>query len=209
MARTSHNLDKKLLKAGRKLLIKKGAAHLSIRELTQTANVNLGMFSYHFKSKDNFIEQVLDDIYQDFFADLLTQESEDVPPLEQLERYLLIITRFAVKNRELIVALLQDILDGQEVVQKFCRRAMRRHFLLLAKTIRAGQKCQEIIDAPLLLLLTHIVGGAGLANVAPVILKRTKINRVFDLALSLATKEISSEEAIHTRVKITINGIKR
>lgn len=68
MTRKSTNADKKLLENGYKLLIKNGASKLSIRDVCNKANVNLGMFHYYFGSKNKFIEEILNHIYDDFFS---------------------------------------------------------------------------------------------------------------------------------------------
>ena len=55
MARKSNNLDKKMIEAGIKLLKRHGAANLSVRDVANEAGANLGMFAYHFGTKEKFI----------------------------------------------------------------------------------------------------------------------------------------------------------
>ena len=153
MSRKSTHTDKKLLQMGRKLIIKKGASQLSIREICDAADVNLGMFNYHFGSKEKFIEKILGDIYEEFLSHFELTESKS--ELDTLELQLNLLARFARDNRHLILVLLNDILNGEKAVQKFARMKMRRHFSIQAKTIKKGQNSGLLIDAPLPLILTQ------------------------------------------------------
>ncbi len=207
MSRNSQQLDKKMLQVGKRMLIQHGASGLSIRELTKEAQVNLGMFSYHFKNKDTFISQLLDDIYLDLSKELDLTTIKELDPLAQLEEYLTTINNFAQKHRTLIISLLKDILDEQLVVQQFLRRVLKRHFILLAKTVRQAQKEKLIIDAPLLLILTQLISGVGLANLIPVILGHAGINKLLNIGLQLATRELDSEKNGQLRINLLIKSI--
>lgn len=207
MSRKSTNTDKKLLHEGRKLLIKKGASKLSIREVSDAAKVNLGMFNYHFGNKDTFIESILSDIYEDFLSKLQIKEKEY--DLLALENQLLIMAKFARDNRHLILVLLSDILNGEKAVQKFARLKMRKHFLIIGKTIKGCQKKSLLIDAPLPLILTQIAGSIGLSNLIPEVLKHIGINKIFNLGINSVSKKIMTDEAVEMRVKMVIKGLKR
>ena len=67
MSRPSHNADQRLIEAAQKMLIKTGLNRMNIRQVAAEAGVNLGMFHYHFKTKDLFIRAVLQDVYEKFF----------------------------------------------------------------------------------------------------------------------------------------------
>ena len=207
MSRKSTHTDKKLFDQGRKLLIKKGASKLSVREVCDKAGVNLGMFNYHFGSKDKFIEKILLDIYESFLADFELVESDT--KLDTLELQLTLMARFARDNRHLILVLLNDVLNGEKAVQKFAKSKMRKHFMILAKTLKSCQKSGEIINAPIPLLLTQIAGSIGLSNLIPEVLSHLGINKVFDLGLKAVTNKLITDEAIEQRVKIVIQGIKK
>ena len=70
MPRPSRNLDRVLLAAGRELLARRGCAALSVREVAHAAGVNLGMFHYHFKTREVFLKTLLQQTYEDMFARL-------------------------------------------------------------------------------------------------------------------------------------------
>ncbi len=208
MSRKTSHTDLKLLDAGRKLLIKKGASSLSIRELTTAADVNLGMFSYYFKTKDIFVKQLLENIYDEFISALQLEDDSTQPdPIILLRHQLMTIATFARDNRVLILSLLNDVLDEQAVVQQFARTSMKKHFLILAKTLKQCQQNKTVIKAPIPLLITHIVGGLGLSNLVPELLKRTGASTVFKVGLAAVTKKISSDKALQLRVEMVLNGL--
>ena len=86
MARPSRNLDRALLAAGRELLPARGCAGLSVREVAEAAGVNLGMFHYHFKTREAFLRALLQSLYEEMFSQLSFQGSADWGPLENLRR---------------------------------------------------------------------------------------------------------------------------
>ncbi|MBT4763171.1 MAG: TetR/AcrR family transcriptional regulator [Bdellovibrionaceae bacterium] len=205
MTRQASGTDRKLIFEGRKLLVKKGASSLSIRELVDKASVNLGLFNYYFKTKDNFVEIVLEEIYHDFITDLGQTESGE--GLEKLRVQLLVTTTFARDNRTLILSLFGDVLNEEKVVQKFVRTKMRKHLVILGKTIKQCQKDGLIIDAPLPLLITQIAGSIGLSNLIPEFLKRLGMSKAFNIGLGALSKNLATDKALNQRVDITLKGL--
>ena len=64
MPRPSQRIDDALLASGRELYPRLGSSGLSLRALTEHAGANLGMFHYHFKTKDNFLRTLLQQLYE-------------------------------------------------------------------------------------------------------------------------------------------------
>ncbi len=207
MARKSTHTDKKLLAEGRKLLIKSGASKLSIRAIADAAQVNLGMFNYHFGSKENFIQTILGEIYEDFLLGFELGESKNDNELDTLRLQLLLITKFTRDNRHLILVLLNDVLSGEKTVQKFARVNMKKHFSLLATTLTACQKKGLIMKAPLPLLLTQIAASIGIVNLIPEVIKCLGISKVFGLGVSTVGKQLMTDAALEKRVEITLKGL--
>ena len=75
MPRPSRNLDHALLAAGRELFPERGCAALSVREVADAAGVNLGMFHYHFKSRDVFLRSLMQQAYEEMFTRLTAELS--------------------------------------------------------------------------------------------------------------------------------------
>ena len=68
MTRPSTNIDKKLLQAGKDLIPKTGFSGLKVRDVAKKAGANLGMFNYHFGTKDKYIEILIKEVYSEFFV---------------------------------------------------------------------------------------------------------------------------------------------
>ncbi|MDR2191382.1 MAG: TetR/AcrR family transcriptional regulator, partial [Endomicrobium sp.] len=88
MSRPSKNIDVKLIELGKKRMIQSGISSLSIRSICVDAGINLGMFYYYFKTKENFIkvlfESFNDDLYNYWEIESLGISSS----LERLKRAL-------------------------------------------------------------------------------------------------------------------------
>lgn len=207
MARKSNHTDVKLLSHGNKLLVVKGASRLSIREVCSAAGVNLGMFNYHFGSKDIFIERILSDVYHKFLKDFELVEANS--PMMTLELQLMLIARFARDNRSLILVLINDVLNGEKTVKRFVKANMKKHFIVLAKTIKTCQLSGEIVDLPLPIVMTQIVGSIGLTNLIPGVLRQVGVKNIFERSLSETTKDLVSDETLKQRVKIILQGLKK
>jgi AcrR family transcriptional regulator len=93
----------RLLQAGLELLDENGFEGLKIRQVTEKAGVNLGMFHYHFKTKDEFTRQVLKHLYEKFFQDFSLESVGEDDPLARLRRALLALGRFFRENRTLLL----------------------------------------------------------------------------------------------------------
>ena len=120
--RPSKNTDKQLLLAARELLLEKGSMDIGMREVAAKAGVNMGMFYYHFKDKDDFWGNLLQEFYEEFFADLEMDASSTDSVVENLRAAALYIGNFAVKHRVLMSALFLAGANGDEAVRKFFKK---------------------------------------------------------------------------------------
>src|SRR5688572_20265236 len=106
--RPSQNLDRALLAAGRELFPQRGCAGLSIREVAEAAGVNLGMFHYHFKTREAFLRAVLQQMYEEMFSRLTFAGGLGSGPEENLRSALRVLGRFVQANRPTITRLIAD-----------------------------------------------------------------------------------------------------
>ena len=70
MSRPSRRQDQLLIESAKALLPETGVSAMSLKEIASRCGVNLGMFSYHFGNKDQFIKQVLESVYDDLFLEV-------------------------------------------------------------------------------------------------------------------------------------------
>ncbi|WP_448046343.1 TetR family transcriptional regulator C-terminal domain-containing protein [Bradyrhizobium liaoningense] len=91
MAKRSFKED--ILEAGLRVMLRKGYAAASVRDVVAEAGVPQGSFTNHFRSKEAFSRDVLD-LYFQHVRDLvsLALDDESLKPRQRLQRYLHIIT---------------------------------------------------------------------------------------------------------------------
>ena len=148
MPRPSRNLDRALLAAGRALLPQRGCAGLSIREVADAAGVNLGMFHYHFKSREAFLKALLQSMYEEMFSQLTFQGSADWGPIDNLRAAMRFLGRFLRANRPILARVMADALCGDEIAIEFLRSNMPRHLGVMLALMAQAQKAGQIIPIP-------------------------------------------------------------
>ena len=154
MTRPSRNIDQVLIATARELLPETGCQGFSIRQLTERAGVNLGMFHYHFKKREKFLSQVLHDVYQEMFSTLTLQAQADRPPLENLRAALTVLGHFARDNRRLMRRLMADAMNDDPTAIDFFRRHFPLHLAVLAQLVVVGQQAGLLRKIPPLQAIT-------------------------------------------------------
>ncbi|MEO8627863.1 MAG: TetR/AcrR family transcriptional regulator [Betaproteobacteria bacterium] len=205
MVRPSQNIDKRLLAAGAELLPATGCKGLSVRQLVEHAGVNLGMFHYHFKSKDNFIRTVLEQTYEEMFSALVLQVSEVHSPLESLRGALRVLGRFGRKNRVLMVTLVSEAMAGEALPAAFLRANLPRHITIIAQLVARAQRDGSIVKAPVPAVLAFLMG-----SVAAPLLLGSAITRHGVLppeTAALIEKSVLSERALDQRIEFALRGL--
>ena len=166
MPRPSRNIDQLLIQAALELLPAAGTRALSIRQVCEHAKVNLGMFHYHFKTRDVFLRAVLQQMYDSMFATLELEVERQAYPLERLRAAVVTLASFARDHRHLLVRLVGDALAGEAVAIEFLQRNLPRHIGLVMKFIAAAQRDGTLRRIPPLQALAFLIGGTG----APILL---------------------------------------
>src|SRR5256886_11863716 len=98
MARRS--LRDQILRAGLPVLFRCGYQGSSVRDICAAAGAPQGSFTNHFRSKESFAIEVLDQ-YFDYLKGLVTESLGDdsVTPRQRLKRYLDVITEKLERDR--------------------------------------------------------------------------------------------------------------
>ena len=131
MARPGRNIEQALLKSGRKLYAQRGASGLAVRALTEHARVNLGMFHYHFKTKDNFLRTLLQQVYEEMFDGLSHAIDHEGPALARLRDALVVVGGLVREHRKVFARVWMDAISGEAVAVEFLRSNAPRHLGLL------------------------------------------------------------------------------
>lgn len=205
MNRPSQNIDARLIASGMALLPQTGCAGLSVRKLVEHAGVNLGMFHYHFKNKDNFLRMLLQHMYEDMFAALTLKAQASQRSAHNLDSALRVLVGFAGRHRHLLLMLLSEAMRGEALPAAFLRENLPRHIKVLAQLLRQGQAEGDIIDAPPMQLLPFMLGAIAGPVFAGGALERLPAAPP-ELA-ALAQQALLSDQAIALRIDLAMRAI--
>ena len=170
--RPSRNVDQLLIQAGHELLPQTGVRGLSIRQVTEKAGVNLGMFHYHFKTKDVFVRAILEQKYNDMFSSLETKSKSSKSAVENLRAAVGVIARWGRDNRVLFVRLLGDAFAGETVPREFMQANMPRHIEVVIELILQAQKDGALRKLPIPQAMAFLIGSVA----SPIVVGTAAIN---------------------------------
>jgi AcrR family transcriptional regulator len=205
MPRPSQNIDQLLLDAGLALLPTTGCRNFSVRQLAEHAGVNLGMFHYHFKTKENFVRVVLQRVYEEMFSELVVQANASPAAVTNLRNLLRTLARFARKHRLLMVRLVSEAMTGETLAADFLKANLPRHFKLIAELVIQAQREGSVVSAPLPQVMAFIVG----AIAAPLLMgSAMQQHGLLPPAVeSGITAHVLSEKAMDERIDMVLRGL--
>jgi len=203
MPRPSRNVDALLLAAGHDLYADAGAAGLSVRRITDKAGVNLGMFHYHFRTKEQFVRRLLQAMYDEMFANLELAAAAG-SPRDALGAALNVLGRFGRENGRLLRRLVADALADEPLALEFLRANMPRHIGVIVGLVVAGQRAGELRPMPPPQALAFLAGSVA----APVLIGGAIAERALvpGVTIDLAAL-IASDAAIAERVECALAGL--
>ena len=144
MPRPSRHLDRALLAAGRELLPVYGCSGLTIRQVADAAGVNIGMFHYHFRTRETFLRAAMQAVYEEMYSQLAMVTAKDFSATANLRAALHVLGRFLQENRALVARILADALGGESVARVFLRDNFPRHLRVIRSRVAAGQASGEL-----------------------------------------------------------------
>jgi len=208
MPRPSRNLDRALLDAGRELFPQRGCAGLSVREVAEAAGVNLGMFHYHFKTREAFLRALLDGVYEEMYTRLEAAAARPVAtddPVEHLREALRSLGRFARAHRTLLARLLADALSGDAIAIAFVRANFPRHIGVIHGLMGSAQAAGRMKPLPIPQAMALCAGSI----VAPIIFGGAAIDSgAFPAAQARALQGVLLDEAaIDQRIDAVLEAI--
>lgn len=205
MVRPSRNIDQLLIDTGRALLPETGARDFSIRQLTDRAGVNLGMFHYHFKTRENFLSILLQGLYEEMFAQLTFQAKAERPPLENLRAAVNVLGRFLRDNRLLLRRLMPDAIAGEPIARKFFHSSFPRHLAVMAQLVGEAQRSGVLRPLPLFQAMSFVGGAVAM----PIIMATAAQAEGFvpPMISGNLDEDVLSDRAISQRVDMALKGL--
>lgn len=203
MARPSQNVDQLLLDAGLELLPQTGCAGLSVRRLTEHAGVNLGMFHYHFRSKENFIRVVLERVYEEMFSALSLQVDAARSPAHNLREALTVLARFGRERRALLLRIAADAMTGEVAAADFLRTNLPRHVAVITGLVGQGQAKRLFVKAPPHEVVAFLFGAVG----APVLIGAAIQQHAGAAVAESIDLHVLSDAAVARRIEFALQGV--
>ena len=207
MPRPSGNTDQRLIEAARNLLNQSGLTQMNLRQVAKKAGVNLGMFHYHFKTKDQFTRAVLQDTYEKFFHEFSLETSGDGPALERLRSALLTLGRFVGTNRRMLLGILHDILNKNRVVLDFVKSNVPRHGLVIVGLVRQCQKEGSLRKMPLPSIMPVLMGACLFPLIMVALLEHLEIKSLRFIPLAIVKIAVASDKALVARVDLMLESL--
>ncbi|MDR0967049.1 MAG: TetR/AcrR family transcriptional regulator [Myxococcales bacterium] len=197
-----------LLEAGVDILREKGITGISVRQVCERAGVNLGMFSYHFHSKENFLRQLLTQAYEDFFQQIVGAAKDVENPLERLLSVLDSAIDYIDSNRALAHALFKDGVRGTPLVAEMVSNNFPRHLKVIFQLVRDSQKSGILRDD---IPATQILITLGSALVLPMFWSRELFECLDPKGQFLdiqARDDLNSSNVARARLGIILDGLR-
>ncbi len=202
MPRPPSNVDKLMIQAGLELISETGISGLTVRQVVKRAKVNLGLFHYHFKSKEAFARRVLQAGYEDFFSRLTAEAAQQETPLKQLEQSLLNYSLFMRDNRQVVVALLKDSLVGFAPSAEFLGEKTLTNNQVFIQLIKACQANGSLRPDPPERQAYFLVGATASLVLTGTMLDKSMASLLRDEAvLEHRKSEMYGDEAIKDRIR--------
>ena len=207
MPRPSRNQDRALIAAGRVLLPEVGCGGLTIRQVAEAAGVNIGMFHYHFKTREAFLRAVMQETYEEMFGRFTLESArpEDATPVEHLRSSFRVLGRFLRDNRKFIARVLADAYCGDPVARDFLRENLPRHVGRLAALMAEGQRDASLRQIPIAQALGFCAGALAMPILlGGAIVEAVRLPRATAHGLSAA---MLTDEAIDQRIDLALSAI--
>ncbi|MDR2771960.1 MAG: TetR/AcrR family transcriptional regulator [Elusimicrobiota bacterium] len=95
MTKLNQSIHEQLIELGKQALYKKDGGFVSIRDICIKGGINLGLFSYYFKNKNNFIQVVLKSILDDIEKEreVFLEKYSSLVSIERFKKVILALIR--------------------------------------------------------------------------------------------------------------------
>lgn len=206
MSRPSRNQDQLLIETAKRLYPEVGASGMSLKRIAEEAGVNLGMFSYYFGSKSNFMRKVLEALVEDAGTYATIPLPASAPSIERLRCFLITLGRNYRDHRRLALAMYRDFLNQDPDVTEHLLERIQQQMTGLIPLV---EECQRdgYVDStvPMQQILSFCMGTVK----TPIVIAASQERepRRSSKLLEEGTRKMLTDEAIAQRVELALRGI--
>jgi AcrR family transcriptional regulator len=210
MSRPSRNQDRLLIETAKRLYPEVGASGMSLKRIAEEAGVNLGMFSYYFGSKSNFIRQVLKELAEEAGTFAAIPLPASAPSIERLRCFLITMARTYRDHRRLALAMYRDFLNQDPDVTEHLFENIQQQTAELMPLIDECQRDGYVDDQlPKEQILSFCMGTVK----TPIVIAASQEREPWTGAkpgpklLQEGVSRMLTNEAIVQRVELALRGI--
>lgn len=154
--------------AARRLIIKNGSEHVTVRELAKAVGLTEGALYRHFRSKSDVLSFLVDDIEETLLAEMSSAGQEDLSPLAALDAILARHLSLVEQRRGVSFQVIAEIISlGDKKLNKKAFDTITKYTAriegLLIEGIRVGEIRDDIDAASAAMLLFSAI--QGLVNI--------------------------------------------
>ncbi len=139
----------------------RGFANTTLNDIAEEAGVSTGVITYHFRNKDDLIEESIKKLFEAPNEYVIGRVNERGSYSDKLRTYIESTIRFMMDNRDHSVALIYSFssISSQEERQRVIARHHAKIRKFLAKILQGGQEAGEFGKFDAALLAQVIFGG--------------------------------------------------
>lgn len=144
MARTRETTEvrqKQIVAAARKLIVKHGSEHVTVRRIAQEIEVSEGDIYRHFRSKSDILSLMVDDIENTLVSDVKANRSLGLGPLETLDRIIAGVQRRKGVSFQVIAEIISF---GDKKLNKKAYEVIDRYIARIRAVLAEGVESGEI-----------------------------------------------------------------
>ena len=94
------NTKEKIFLTAQKLFFQKGIERTSVKEISEKANINIAALNYHYKSKENLVDIIVEKIVNDFSPSLSQILCSDLHIETKIKDYIFALNNLLPKIRK-------------------------------------------------------------------------------------------------------------
>ena len=152
--------SERILSAARKLFEENGFDQTSVRDIANSANVNVALINYHFKSKENLLVTILENSMDTTRMKLSDINKLDEPSEEKLKRVVVFYVNKIFDNGHYYHFVQRELANGnRQDLRDAIWKIVNRNSNELRRLLEDGQKRKEFRkDADLDLVVATLFG---------------------------------------------------
>lgn len=166
----------RLIRAGRKLISRKGFEGASVRALTEEAGANLGAVTYHFESKEKLYQAILEDVLGPIREHLEMLKSMPFSAPQRLEFFIRGMFQHLQENPDMPRLMVQEIVLGEDPSPQILK-TVRVVVSVLTGIIQEGQAVGTIRQGDSVLMALSTLSQPIYLSIMPPILANEEMKK--------------------------------